>query len=78
MSRLILRVMALAVLLGAAAGSQAQTNATQKKLLVVTVTKGRRHASIPAGLKAVTELAKQSGDFMLRILGARTRNWRRR
>jgi uncharacterized protein len=69
MSRLILRVMALAMLLGAAGGLQAQTNAP-KKLLMVTVTKGWGHASIPTAVKVVAALAKQSGDFTLDSAGS--------
>jgi len=37
--------------------------ATAKKLLVVTVTKGFRHSSIPTAEKILGELAQKSGDF---------------
>lgn len=37
--------------------------AAPKKLLVVTVTKGFRHSSIPTAEKVLGELAKKSGDF---------------
>jgi type 1 glutamine amidotransferase len=36
-----------------------------KKLLVVTVTKGYRHASIPTGEKVLADLAAKSGEFTL-------------
>src|ERR1044071_3613514 len=37
--------------------------AAPKKLLVVTVTKGFRHSSIPTAEKVLGELAKKTGDF---------------
>ena len=37
--------------------------AAPKKLLVVTVTKGFRHGSIPTAEKVLGQLAKSSGDF---------------
>lgn len=37
--------------------------AAPKKLLVVTVTKGFRHSSIPTAEKVLGELAQKSGDF---------------
>ena len=37
--------------------------AAPKKLLVVTVTKGFRHSSIPTAEKVLAELAQKSGDF---------------
>src|SRR6266487_3946902 len=37
--------------------------ATPKKLLVVTVTKGFRHSSIPTAEKVLGELAQKTGDF---------------
>jgi type 1 glutamine amidotransferase len=43
--------------------SEAQTNAAAKKLLVVTITKGYRHASITIGEKVVGELAQKDGSF---------------
>lgn len=43
--------------------AQTQTNAAVKKLLVVTITKGYRHASIPTGEKVVAELAQKDGSF---------------
>ena len=36
---------------------------TSKKLLVVTVTKGFRHSSIPTAEKVLGELAKKDGSF---------------
>jgi hypothetical protein len=39
------------------------TQAAPKKLLVVTVTKGFRHSSIPTAEKVLAELGKKSGDF---------------
>ena len=50
-------------LLGPAPDSKAQSNAAPKKLLVVTITKGYRHASIPTGEKVVGELAQKDGSF---------------
>ena len=46
-------------LIGFAFASQA----APKKLLVVTVTKGFRHSSIPTAEKILGELAQKSGDF---------------
>src|SRR2546422_1385895 len=37
--------------------------ATPKKLLVVTVTKGFRHSSIPTAEKVLAQLGEQSGAF---------------
>lgn len=42
---------------------RAGAQTTPKKLLVVSVTKGYRHASIETGLKVVGELAAKSGKF---------------
>src|SRR5438477_8202586 len=38
-------------------------HAAPKKVLVVTVTKGHRHSSIPTAEKVLGELAKKSGAF---------------
>src|SRR5436305_14767403 len=40
-----------------------QAAAAEKKVLVVTVTKGFRHSSIPTAEKVLAELGKQSGAF---------------
>src|SRR5437588_5088999 len=40
-----------------------RAQAAQKKLLVVTVTKGFRHSSIPTAEKVLGELAQKSGAF---------------
>ena len=57
---------ALGVLfLGLAVVASAQTKGQPKKLLVVSVTKGYRHASIPVIESTLEELAKQSGAFTL-------------
>lgn len=39
--------------------------AAPKRLLVVTVTEGTRHASIPVGEQVLSELARSSGEFTL-------------
>ncbi len=39
--------------------------AAPKNLLVVTVTKGFRHSSIPTAEKVIAELARKSGDFVV-------------
>jgi type 1 glutamine amidotransferase len=54
-------VLAGSVLLMLATASSAQ--AAPKKVLVVTVTKGFRHSSIPTAEKVLAELAKESGAF---------------
>src|SRR5258706_10840100 len=67
-------LMALAVLLGSTFASFAQDAAkpaaqkdpatpAPKKLLLVTLTKGYGHASIPTGIKVTRELAEKSGAF---------------
>lgn len=57
--------MALAVLMGSALIGQAQDAAkpAPKKLLLVTLTKGWGHSSIPTGIKVTKELAEKSGAF---------------
>src|ERR1041385_1013627 len=49
------------VVTGFAAGPAAE--AAPKKLLVVTVTKGFRHSSIPTAEKVLAELGQKSGVF---------------
>ena len=63
-------IVVLAVVLGLALPCAAQTNAVvPKKLLVVSVTKAYRHASIETGLKVVAELAKKDGRFTVDFAG---------
>jgi uncharacterized protein len=52
-----------AVLLGGALGLAAEAQAAPKKVLVVTVTEGFRHSSIPTAEKVLAELARQSQAF---------------
>ena len=56
---ILLRIIFLVAVLGVSNG----VIAASKKLLVVTVTKGFRHGSIPTAEKVLGELAKSSGDF---------------
>ncbi|PYJ01288.1 MAG: hypothetical protein DME25_18435, partial [Verrucomicrobia bacterium] len=51
------------ILICAAIGFAAPAQAAAKKVLVVTVTKGFRHSSIPTAEKVLGELAKKSGAF---------------
>src|SRR5207248_10880633 len=44
-------------------GLAVPTQAAPKKVLVVTVTKGFRHSSIPTAEKVLAELGEKSGDF---------------
>ena len=62
--RILLCVIAtlLVVASGCAAGSQAKTK-SPKRMLVVTVTKGFRHSSIPTAEKILGELAQTSRAF---------------
>lgn len=60
MKTLSKRMAVFAVLALSSAVLQAQS---PKKLLVVTVTKGFRHSSIPTAEKVIGELAKESGAF---------------
>ena len=60
MKNTTLRLLALAVFCLVLASVQA---ATPKKLLVVTVTKGFRHSSIPTAEKVLADIAKTSGAF---------------
>jgi type 1 glutamine amidotransferase len=52
-----------AILLLAVSGFVSSVYAEPKKLLVVTVTTGYRHGSIPVAEKVLGDLAKSSGDF---------------
>ena len=51
------------ILFGCTFGLAAPAQAAPKKVLVVTVTKGFRHSSIPTAEKVLAELAKESGAF---------------
>src|ERR1017187_602984 len=51
------------ILLGGTLGSTAPALAAPKKVLVVTVTKGFRHSSIPTAEKVLAELAQESKAF---------------
>ncbi len=51
------------ILLGGSFGFAAPAQAAPKKVLVVTVTKGFRHSSIPTAEKVLAELAKESVAF---------------
>jgi hypothetical protein len=53
------------VILGCAFGLAAPAQAAPKKVLVVTVTTGFRHSSIPTAEKVLAELAKDSGAFQV-------------
>jgi type 1 glutamine amidotransferase len=56
----LLLVLALSIAWGASIQIQAQT---PKRVLVVTVTKGFRHSSIPTAEQVIGKLAKDSGAF---------------
>ena len=47
------------------AGLAVPVVAAPKKLLVVTVTKGFRHSSIPTAEKVIGELAYRTGEFVV-------------
>ena len=51
------------ILFGCTFGLAAPAQAAPKKVLVVTVTKGFRHSSIPTAEKVLAELAKESSAF---------------
>jgi type 1 glutamine amidotransferase len=57
------KILAVALLTGFLAGFSLPATAAPKKLLVVTVTKGFRHSSIPTAEKVLGELAQKSGAF---------------
>jgi len=58
------RPVLIALILGSfLLGFAMAAEAAPKKLLVVTVTKGFRHSSIPTAEKVLGELAQKSGDF---------------
>src|SRR5258706_6821304 len=57
------KLLSVAMLLSCAFGLAPSTQAAPKKVLVVTVTKGFRHSSIPTAEKVLGELAKKSGAF---------------
>ena len=60
-----MRARSVAILLALAVTASAQPRPEPKRLLVVTVTKGFRHASIPVAERMLEELAKQSSTFTL-------------
>src|SRR5258706_6826970 len=64
MSNILLsgKLLSVAMLLSAI-GLAPTTQASPKRLLVVTVTKGFRHSSIPTAEKVLGELAQKSGAF---------------
>ncbi|MEJ7617592.1 MAG: ThuA domain-containing protein [Pyrinomonadaceae bacterium] len=62
-TRLYRFVCLLCLLAGAACAVSAQQQLRPKKLLVVTVTKGFRHASIPTAEKMLEQLGAQSKSF---------------
>ena len=51
------------ILLGCTLGFAAPTQAAPKRVLVVTVTEGFRHSSIPTAEKVIAELGKESSAF---------------
>src|SRR6266404_5477391 len=57
------RLFGLAILACCMFGSACLAQAAPKKLLVVTVTKGFRHTSIPTAEKILAELGQESGAF---------------
>jgi type 1 glutamine amidotransferase len=57
------RLFLAGILLGCTFGLAAPAQAAPKKVLVVTVTKGFRHSSIPTAEKVLAELAKESSAF---------------
>ena len=57
------KLLLAAILLGGSFGLTAPAQAAPKKVLVVTVTKGFRHSSIPTAEKVLAELAKESSAF---------------
>ncbi|MCX6926990.1 MAG: ThuA domain-containing protein, partial [Verrucomicrobia bacterium] len=57
------RLCLAAVLLGSTFGLTAPAQAAPKRVLVVTITKGFRHSSIPTAEKVLAELAKESSAF---------------
>ncbi len=57
------RLFSLVMAIGGTFASVSPGLAAPKKLLVVTVTKGFRHSSIPTAEKVLSELAQKSGAF---------------
>ena len=57
------KILSLAMLIGCAFAVAPSAQAAPKKVLVVTVTKGFRHSSIPTAEKVLGELAQKSGKF---------------
>jgi type 1 glutamine amidotransferase len=58
-----MRALALIVILGAAAGPVLAAAPAPKKLLVVSVTKGFRHESIPTAERVIEAIGKESGAY---------------
>jgi len=56
-------LLALVALIGLVTSCQTMTHSKPKKLLVVSVTTGFRHTSIPTLEKMLTELGMESGEF---------------
>ena len=57
------RLLLAGILVGCNFGLTAPAQAAPKKVLVVTVTLGFRHSSIPTAEKVIAELAKESSAF---------------
>jgi hypothetical protein len=57
------KLLLVGILLGGSFGFTAPAQAASKKVLVVTVTKGFRHSSIPTAEKVLAELARESSAF---------------
>jgi uncharacterized protein len=57
------RICLAGIVIGCVLGLAAPVQAAPKRVLVVTVTKGFRHSSIPTAEKVLAELAKESSAF---------------
>jgi len=57
------RICLAGIVMGCVLGLAAPVQAAPKRVLVVTVTKGFRHSSIPTAEKVLAELAKESSAF---------------
>lgn len=64
-AKMLAIVLALAVSASVLSSSYAQPRGEAKRLLVVTVTKGFRHASIPVAERVIEELGKESSAYTL-------------
>ena len=65
------RLLLAGILVGCNFGLTAPAQAAPKKVLVVTVTLGFRHSSIPTAEKVIAELAKESSAFTVDYAYAR-------